>query len=366
MSASLRISHHFTHPLLSQVNFSFDDFGGCAGTLFNQYSHLLPTSLPLSPWLLVSVILFLWLFLFLPTRRLFVRSGSVQTTNPNVHRALSSLFTPTSLAQPTSFRSLLDSSIRQSRTPECVEIDLIKIMDLVCRGAIELRDPADLARLLRGNLKAYNISFRVYISKTWYIKSIIWIGLQNLHFNNLYNPRTRPPLRPTTGLSDDRCFYFDLDNLQYNALDTELRRIQQQLQPGSSAIIEVSCLSPRVRFTSFEYLFCSILYTPYILDHKHGGQKARTAAPLSAKVQDIIAILSVGVSVENIANVSRKRAKDLCMKERDLVNDRDIRQDHINQFRQAGWREDRLLLLWEASLLLCGFLTRWSIELKGR
>jgi len=161
------------------------------------------------------------------------------------------------------------------------------------------------------------------------------------------------------------CMYFDLDCLQYLDLSKEVIRIKQQLMPKSSAILEFSCLSPEAGPLSFECMACTILFSPYIVNVRLGKRKNRTTMPLFTKVQDIVALLSTGTSlIENIANVSREHARFLCAMEGDLCYNRDIRQEHIAQVGLVGWREDRLLLLWEASLLLSGVLTRWRINVR--
>lgn len=130
-------------------------------------------------------------------------------------------------------------------------------------------------------------------------------------------------------------------------------------------IVDFSCLSDQVNILTSKFLLCAIPFLPFLSEQKKGRKKSRKATPLFISVQEVISLLSVmHIRIQSVQNISLQHAAGLLAVEKDLVGDKALRMAHIAAVGLQGWREDRLMLVWEARLLGSGLLTRWRIIIK--
>lgn len=154
--------------------------------------------------------------------------------------------------------------------------------------------------------------------------------------------------------------------MHYHGLGAEIRRIQSLHRRGNSTVIEFSCLGRGVWPMSLDFILCAVLFLP--IDMHTGGRAARinrTSAPLFIKLESVIALLSStgALPIKSIENISIEHTSMLYDLEQELVYNRDLRQEHIEDVGLEGWRKDRFMLAWEAGLLRAGKLARWRIRL---
>ncbi|KAF8969788.1 hypothetical protein BDZ97DRAFT_1792643 [Flammula alnicola] len=97
-------------------------------------------------------------------------------------QALSSVFTPTSVAWPIPFTAHFErsSAIASSFQPPCMELDLSELIDHIYAGKLELRNSRDLSYLLRGRLRVYGWNLKLYVDRRWWTKTAKWIASQHL------------------------------------------------------------------------------------------------------------------------------------------------------------------------------------------
>ena len=160
-------------------------------------------------------------------------------------------------------------------------------------------------------------------------------------------------------------FPLDLDFVPFYHLEKEINKIQSSLQSGSTTILEFSCLAPAVRFMSRDFILCAI---PFFLrtykDSKEAPKHSRTTAPLLARFNTFVALLSSkSPTIRSIVDISHWHAHSLLQLEERLSNDRHLRMTCVQEESIAGWREKKFMLAWEAGLLRAGFLTRWQVVL---
>lgn len=98
-------------------------------------------------------------------------------------RALLSVSTPTSLARPSDLRCC--SEFTRTRKPLCLEINLLKLLDNILAGQLELRDPHDMRYLIKGQLRVYGWSLELYTDTRWSIKVMKWIAEEHLFSNRV-------------------------------------------------------------------------------------------------------------------------------------------------------------------------------------
>ncbi|KAF8964006.1 hypothetical protein BDZ97DRAFT_1919245 [Flammula alnicola] len=300
-----------------------------------------------------------------PRQRTPIALGAIQ--------ALSSVFTPTSVAWPIPFTAHFErSNAMASRfQPRCMELDLSELVDHICAGKLELRDSRDLSYLLRGRLRVYGWNLKLYVDGRWWIKTAKWIASQHLFRVQITTQglSTHSSLEPNIRVVSQPGPSFDLDFSPYDKLETEMRRIQERHQSENTPTIEFSCLNPRIRFMAPDFLLCAIPFLPGVYSKHQTTRKRRTdrtTTPLFVQLQDIVALLSATGSsrIRNIVDISSEHAEALYKLEQDLVDDRDLRTEHIKVAGVDGWREERFLMTWEAGLLRSGLLFRWRVTLN--
>lgn len=162
---------------------------------------------------------------------------------------------------------------------------------------------------------------------------------------------------------------FDLDFVPYHDLQVELRRIHELHRQKNATVIEFSCLGTGVRLMSSDFVLCAV---PFLQQddakdtHTYTTRISRTSMPFFMQMHDVISILtsSRATTIKSVMNISYEHAETLYKVERELVNDRNLRIQHIKDIGLAGWRKDRLMLAWEAGLLSSRLLVRWRITLS--
>ncbi|KDR73537.1 hypothetical protein GALMADRAFT_251264 [Galerina marginata CBS 339.88] len=338
---------------------------------FSKSWHKLPVKGEPTVLLAISVSLLVLAWIFVTTKGpLKLRKRSCQMKiafDSHALLVLSTVFTPTSVAWPLSFFSCF-KSVRLASS-SCIEIDLMDLMEQILQGRIELRDSSDAKYLFRGQLLIYGWSIKVYTCANWWVKTAIWIAQQHL---SVKRACTRENQRESTCnshtfIAEHSPRFYDLDLVQYLDLNAEISRIQLLTQSTSSTIVEFSCLAMPTGFLTHQFMLCAIPFVPYLAGEKHGSRKNRTSAPLLAKLPDILSLFPAGTSmIDNVVNISYQHAISLQSMEKELVDNKRVRQEYIRDVGMVGWREDRLMLVWEAGLLQCGLLNRWRITLKSK
>ena len=159
---------------------------------------------------------------------------------------------------------------------------------------------------------------------------------------------------------------FDLDFVLYQDISVEIRRIQSLHQHGNFTTIEFSCLGSEIRLLSSDLVLCAIPFLPNDISvHGQAARINRTSTPLFVKLEEVIALLSSAgpLFIKSIENVSSERAAMLHKLEQELVYNKNLRDEHIEDVNVVGWRKDRFMLAWEAGLLVAKKLVRWRIKI---
>ncbi|KAF9483795.1 hypothetical protein BDN70DRAFT_264046 [Pholiota conissans] len=285
-------------------------------------------------------------------------------------QALSNVFTPTSVAWPLLFvklfsRSSIKTSASSSRSS--IELDICELLSRICDGEVELRDSRDLAMLFQQRLSIYAWDLKLVMNGCWIIKVAEWFAKQHFVESPLATTQrlsTQWPLACILRIASCSRPSFDLDFVPYHELRHEIRCIQDLHRPGNSTVIEFSCLGPGVRLMGADFLLCAVPFvTSNVNAHACKKRINRTSMPFFVQVHDVVGILTSrrALAVKSIINISWEYAETLYRLEKDLVNDRNLRTQHIEDVALAGWREDRLMLAWEAGLLTSKLLVRWRI-----
>lgn len=156
----------------------------------------------------------------------------------------------------------------------------------------------------------------------------------------------------------------DLDFVPFNKLKKEMNKIQSNLRPGSTIILEFSCLAPGVKFMGRDFILCAIPFLLRTYKDSEGELKyGRTTSPLLTRFDTFVALMSSAElsTIKSIGNISCWHADSLLQLEERLSNDRHLRMTCVQEESMAGWREKKFMLAWEAGLLRTGFLTRWRV-----
>jgi hypothetical protein len=155
-----------------------------------------------------------------------------------------------------------------------------------------------------------------------------------------------------------------------------LLELRTTLAPGTFATLEFTTSAPHVTFLSPQFILCAVPFLP----HKHARARAkanitptdrrnRTATPLLASLHRVLELLTAGpgtgaLALENVSNVSTKYAEGLTGAAERLEDDSATRAAFIHQWGEGAWREQRLMLGWEAALYSAGLLKRWVVIVR--
>ena len=190
-------------------------------------------------------------------------------------------------------------------------------------------------------------------------------------------------------LSADRNFASDmamlsLDAVPFSKLKAHVRALQLSLPPGTSAIVGFSTRGNSVPYLSTAFVHASI---PFIA-RKHVTERRMKATsqpgksttgrypsldmkatPLLTSLDHNLKLLATGAApllVESVQNVSAQYASYLERYVQELTDIPKVRDRFVAQWGMAGWREERLLVAWEAALFRAGLMSRWAVFVTRR
>lgn len=167
-----------------------------------------------------------------------------------------------------------------------------------------------------------------------------------------------------------------LDAIPYAHLKAYIRSIQTSLPPGSSAMLGFSTYGDKPSLTSPSFVQAAIpfLARQYVTKKTAFGSGKSTAArcpsldmeptPLLTSLDSIFRLISSGSSplvVESVQNVSEQYAIFLDRYAQELTDLPKVRDKFVAQWGLAGWREERLMVSWEAALFRAGLMVRWVV-----
>ncbi|KAJ6618812.1 hypothetical protein B0H10DRAFT_1658575, partial [Mycena sp. CBHHK59/15] len=153
----------------------------------------------------------------------------------------------------------------------------------------------------------------------------------------------------------------DLDYTPYPHLNAALLRLRHILAPGTAATLEFTAPAQPIAVLGSQFVLCVLPFLP----RTHAP--ARTSTPLFVSLQRVLALLTAGPAapaLERVLNVSERYATALRATATRLEDDRGTRTTFIHQWGAAAWREQRLMLEWEAALFSAGHLTRWIVVVR--
>ncbi|KAJ6531310.1 hypothetical protein B0H19DRAFT_967011 [Mycena capillaripes] len=310
--------------------------------------------------------------------------------------ALQALFTviaPTSVAWPREYASLVTHSI--STRSKNISISMSSLIGKVCGGEIEVRNYADLSDLFLGNLVVYGWRVSLALDTLWNFEVLGWVvgsyfwrrvflllriphlrqPLKRLHGASQPKPTDSGPsasasLFPSFSLTSNA--HLDLDHTPFSALEPVLLELRTTLAPGTFATLEFTTPAPHVTFPSPQFTLCAIPFLPRKHARACAGPNAtsiapartRTATPLLASLHRVLELLTAGsgaLALENVSNMSKQYTNGLTAAAAHLEDDRAARAAFVHQWGVAGWREQRLMMGWEAALFSARLLTRWVV-----
>ncbi|KAJ7685521.1 hypothetical protein DFH06DRAFT_1463538 [Mycena polygramma] len=305
--------------------------------------------------------------------------------------ALQALFTviaPTSVAWPRDYAHLVTHST--SSRSKTISISMTSLIAKVHDGEVELRNYVDLSDLFSENLVVYGWSFRLTLDTPWNLEVLRWV-IGSYFWRRQPAPISnhRPALKRVYGASDPKPAdpspsgaplsfslisnqHLDLDYLPFSCLESSLLELRATLAPGTYATLEFTTPAPHVTFLSPQFTLCAVPFLPRkrARPSPKGTTEpglTRTATPLLASPHRVLELLTAGpgaLALENVSNVSIKYAEGLTAAAEHLEDDRLARGAFIDRWGEAGWREQRLMMVWEAALFSAGLLTRWVVIVR--
>jgi hypothetical protein len=365
--------------------------------------------------ILVSALL-VYTCLFRRRRSSSQPSGDLRICAPL--NAVLTFLTPTSSVWPTSYLPNARHSILDGRAT--FSLPLHTLFDDVISGAIELRNPAvDLPAFILRVHRPRGWAVMPYIKPSWHIHAVMrTVCLQLASFAPLVGAKpfnsssefticaswlhiltkymTAYPLSRTSFsiaslsksqnkvTSSQELTMFVLDAVPYPCLTPHVRTLQTSLLPGASAILGFSTIGSLVSVWSAAYIQASIPFfgrrhitraSRKIIDLNRGSNIAHcpsldmTPTPLLTTLAHILKLLASGPvpsAVESVQDVSDQYASYLERYVQELTNIPKVRDRFISQWGVIGWREERLLVSWEAALFRARLMSRWVVFVTRR
>lgn len=159
---------------------------------------------------------------------------------------------------------------------------------------------------------------------------------------------------------------YDLDRVCEKDLQQACRSVSLSLRTGSSATIAFS-----VRNSTASYKICAVPFLPRL----HGGSpEHRTSIPMTLTLSRVIQALDAARREVNGPAIHLNVAQNIT--ESAIFNIRKIRErmewdskfrtPAIKNFGPDGWREELLMLDWEAAILKAGMVSRWKIVITKK
>lgn len=164
-----------------------------------------------------------------------------------------------------------------------------------------------------------------------------------------------------------------LDLVPYGQTEKCIDEFFSSLPSQSSATIQFSTLASSIQNSPINtpFILCALPLLPR--RHKSLPSNQATTSRLYTSLSKIIDLLqeekssaSITLTIRSVQNQSQAHAESLREHYGRLATDNQLRSEFIEQYQQAGWREQRLWLVWEAALLDAGYMYRWNIDVwKG-
>ncbi|KAK7019310.1 hypothetical protein R3P38DRAFT_3273601 [Favolaschia claudopus] len=340
----------------------------------------------------VSFSLLLILIIFCTPRS---SQRSIAKSSDNTHiQALFTIFAPVAVAWPHEYAHLV--SYHTSPCTKTISVSMSSFIGAVCDGSVEIRNYEDLSELFAEKLVVYSWRIDLALDATWNLKVLRFMLTSQYSWrrNNPgpapYNPnlkRRHDSSEPKSNPEDlFRPFSFsltsnahlDLDYLPFSHLESSLLNLRTTLNPGNFATLEFTTPAPHVTFLSPQFTLCAVPFLP----RKHARQtetprstrprlRIRTATPLLASLHRILELLTTrgagpgdALKLENVSNISKDYARALNAAAERLEDVAAMREAFISQWGEAGWREQRLMMGWEAALFSAGLLMRWLVVVR--
>ncbi|KAJ7137725.1 hypothetical protein C8R44DRAFT_727940 [Mycena epipterygia] len=291
-------------------------------------------------------------------------------------QALSTVIAPTFVAWPREYVRLVDHfTLPRSKT---LAISMTSLIDSVCDGAVEFRNYADLPELFSEKLVVYGWRVTLTLDTLWNLEVLRWVvgshfswrqeGSSSKHTDRWAAHGASEPPATSLSCSITSNPHLDLDYIPFSHLEPSLLRLRAALAPGTVATLEFTTPAPSTTFLSTPFNLCAVPFLPrkYAVG---APRRTRTATPLLASVHRVLELLAAGpgpaaLTLERVENVSKTYAEGLNAAAGHLEDDRATRAAFIQQWGVAGWREQRLMMAWEAALFSAGHLTRWVVVVR--
>ncbi|KAJ7766879.1 hypothetical protein B0H16DRAFT_1412808 [Mycena metata] len=290
--------------------------------------------------------------------------------------ALLTVLSPTYAAWPKDYAHLVaHNTSPRSRT---LSISMDSLISKVYDGTLEVRNYADLPDLFSEHLVVYGWRISLALETSWNLEVLRWsIGS---HFSwRTPSAEPRRALKRAHGTSkpkDESPLSFsltpnthlDLDYTPFSAFESSLLELRTTLAPGTSATLEFTAPAAHLTFLSTHFTLCAVPLLP----RRHcitrtTPTRTRTTTPLLGSLHRVLELLTAGpaaLALESVLNVSRKYADGLNAAALHLEEDRAARTAFVHQWGVAGWREQRLMMAWEAALFSAEHLTRWIVVVR--
>ncbi|KAG2100203.1 uncharacterized protein F5147DRAFT_839280 [Suillus discolor] len=250
-------------------------------------------------------------------------------------QALQTVIVPSCSLWPARYIKLVKYASNH-RTGSRIVVPLGMLLQDVCDGVIELRDPLyDLEDLIDQGVRAYGCSVSLKVEWKWWVE---WLDLMaRLRRGDVSAP---PP-------STDYGTIIDLNNHPLTHLATI------RLPQGSRTTLEFTSLSNHIPFLSTKHIFCVIPFLAHRLPHR---------------LSDVLATINdtPQFKLSTLTNTSAVYADALAALSTKITYDPLARQQCVDALSVKGWRKRRLMLEFEAALVLRGWLERWNLVLEAR
>ncbi|KAJ7723957.1 hypothetical protein DFH07DRAFT_931954 [Mycena maculata] len=307
-----------------------------------------------------------------------VSKGPKHPSNPSESLlALFSVIAPTSVAWPREYTRLVDYSA--SPRSKTVAVSMESFIDGLCGGIIEVRNCTDLPDLFSDKLVVYGWRITLALDSSWNLTVLRWVVGSHFAWTRTQPAPKHKTLKRAHGASIPKedttadslsCsltanVHLDLDRIPFSHFETSLLQLRATLAPGTFATLEFTTPAAHVAFLSPQFNICAVPFLPR--QHIRSPSTVRPATPLLGSVHRVLELLTAGPSafaLENVSNVSRTYAEALGAAAARLKDDRAARTAFIQQWEITGWREQRLMMGWEAALFSVGYLTRWVVVVR--
>ncbi|KAG1792189.1 uncharacterized protein HD556DRAFT_1381389 [Suillus plorans] len=255
-------------------------------------------------------------------------------------QALQTVIVPSCSLWPARYIKLVNHASNH-RTGSRIVVPLGMLLQDVCDGVIELRDPLyDLEDLIDQGVRAYGCSVSLKVEWKWWVEWLDRMLRADVSEDNTKGFDAPPP-------STDYGTIIDLNNHPLTHMATI------QLPQDSRTTLEFTSLSNHIPFLSTKHIFCVIPFLAHRLPHR---------------LSDVLATINdtPQFKLSTLTNTSAVYADALAVLSTKITYDPVARQQCVDALSVKGWRKRRLMLEFEAALVLRGWLERWNVVLEAR